>query len=289
MKLKKVKISLTFIENKEKLSCFRGFSVIKQLSQYMLLMIKDFEVVSSVENNKEITICPITYKIKKFVEEIKDIIEVLIKKKDNINIQFVETIQTSIKYFTCDFLRLKQILLNLISNAIKFTNQGSIEFNIEDVAKDPLLENKNHIAKEDTQINSGAILDNKLKFSIIDTGKGIDPEKQKKLFDSESKENSIQNLLGDGYGLGIVKNLCHKLGSNIIYSPNQPYGSVFSFVIREDKFYLSDDQQILLTDKSKLNEEKEIEFKDFRASNLIKYRTLKEELFVKRIQTFLLN
>jgi len=71
----------------------------------------------------------------------------------------------------------------------------------------------------------------KIKISIIDTGKGIPKERHQFLFDSGLKENSEDNMLGAGYGLGIVKNLCSILGTTIQYSENIPNGSIFYFIL----------------------------------------------------------
>jgi len=208
----------------------QNLKFLKNLSQYMLILVKDFEALSCLENNIDNIIYPVRFNLKDFTKEIQEIVEALIKKKNSINpLNFKIFIDEQLNYFITDNTRLKQILINLISNSIKFTEIGFIELKIERVdevdANNRLLEDNLDIMYEE-QLQT-------IKISIIDTGKGIPKERQQYLFDSGLKENSEDNMLGAGYGLGIVKNLCSMLGTNIQYSENNPKGSIFYFNLSE--------------------------------------------------------
>jgi PAS domain S-box-containing protein len=118
------------------------------------------------------------------------------------------------KFIWVDSLRLRQVLINLMANAVKFTKAGEIEFKII-----PL-----HI-----------LADNKyqLRFSVRDTGIGILPENQKKIFEAFSQEDAstTRKYGGTGLGLAISKKLLHLMGSDLQLNsiPNQ--GSTFYFDI----------------------------------------------------------
>lgn len=108
-----------------------------------------------------------------------------------------------------DRRRLTQVLSNLVRNAIKFTNEGSVKVSVE--------------------IQDG----NKLLFKITDTGPGIPKKDQKKLFQdfSQLEHTTAQNLEGTGLGLSICKKLVSLLGGNIGLESKVNKGSTFWFSI----------------------------------------------------------
>lgn len=112
-----------------------------------------------------------------------------------------------------DSLRLSQILNNLVGNAIKFTDKGSVELKIE-----VLKQNANRC---------------ELKFTISDTGIGMTPEQLGKIFNEFNQaDNSISRKFGGtGLGLAISKRLVQKMGGTIEVKSELGKGSVFSFII----------------------------------------------------------
>ncbi|MCH8566753.1 MAG: response regulator [Balneolales bacterium] len=111
-----------------------------------------------------------------------------------------------------DELRLKQILVNLLSNAIKFTDKGYISLEINELK----------------QLNNGKTL---LRFSVIDTGIGIKPENQQKIFQAFMQESgSISlNYGGTGLGLSISGNLLKLMNSRLLLQSEPGIGSTFFF------------------------------------------------------------
>jgi signal transduction histidine kinase/CheY-like chemotaxis protein len=113
--------------------------------------------------------------------------------------------------------RLRQILTNLIGNAIKFTQQGTIT-----------------IRAELNPINNNETKNLQLRCDIIDTGIGIANDKLKQLFDSftQADSSTTREYGGSGLGLSIVKQLCEIMGGDVSVSSNLGEGSQFSFTLK---------------------------------------------------------
>lgn len=116
-----------------------------------------------------------------------------------------------------DPVRLKQILINLVGNAIKFTEQGSIKIDIEKAG-----ETASNIV---------------LKFAISDTGIGISEENRNKLFKAFTQHDDSYNRKYPGTGLGLViaKHLCNLMNGDLEVSSKEGMGSVFSFTVTLEK------------------------------------------------------
>jgi len=112
-----------------------------------------------------------------------------------------------------DAVRLSQVLNNLISNAIKFTQQGSVSLVVERVT-----------ASSREQV---------IKFSVIDTGEGIEQSEQVAIFDPFIQANNSINRThgGTGLGLQIVKSLVEAMGGRVSLHSEIGNGSNFSFVL----------------------------------------------------------
>ncbi len=114
-----------------------------------------------------------------------------------------------------DAHRLRQILMNLLSNAVKFTHKGGVKGQIS-------LKEANH---EEKQI--------RLLFSVKDTGIGISPEQQKKIFEAFSQADSTttRRFGGTGLGLAISRRLAQLMGSELKVKSKENQGSTFYFEI----------------------------------------------------------
>lgn len=115
------------------------------------------------------------------------------------------------KYIWADYIRLKQILINLLSNAIKFTEKGKIEFGITLVSQ-----SGNHSV---------------LRFSVKDTGIGIQKANQEKIFDAFSQEDTstTKKFGGTGLGLSISNQLLGLMNSRLQLESIYGQGSEFFF------------------------------------------------------------
>jgi signal transduction histidine kinase len=124
------------------------------------------------------------------------------------------TIESNVPMFIIgDEFRLRQILLNLVGNAIKFTEKGQVIINISDVSDRQCIDIEK-IEKVNEKVND---LEKILQFSIIDTGIGIPHDQLNELFNPFTQaDNSISRKYGGtGLGLAICKNLINLMGGNI--------------------------------------------------------------------------
>jgi len=112
-----------------------------------------------------------------------------------------------------DPLRLYQILLNLVSNAIKFTDKGQVEIECKLVST--------------TQAT------NTIQFKVIDSGKGIDKENLEKIFEAFNQEDETvsRRYGGTGLGLSISKNLVTLFGSKLEVQSKKSTGTTFYFTL----------------------------------------------------------
>lgn len=124
------------------------------------------------------------------------------------------------RYFAGDSVRIGQVLNNLVNNAIKFTEAGSVVIEIKSLRK----ENHTHI----------------LKFMVSDTGIGIPADKLGSIFESFTQANTdtTRKYGGTGLGLAITKNLVELMGGEIKVESKVGAGSTFSFVISMQEAFL---------------------------------------------------
>ena len=130
------------------------------------------------------------------------------------NLEFVININSDVPHqILGDPLRLRQILINLVSNAIKFTDEGEVILKIE-VTK-----------KLEASVN--------ICFSIIDSGVGIKKEQASKLFTpfAQADNSTTRKYGGTGLGLAICERLVSIMAGKIWLEPNEKGGSTFNFII----------------------------------------------------------
>lgn len=142
-----------------------------------------------------------------------------------------------------DERRLKQILFNLVSNAVKFTDDGgSIEIHADTVTRDWLQKNVPSIFGPELKelLKRGG--DRFLKISVKDTGIGIEEGHMKKIFEAFEQVDSsrAKKFEGTGLGLALCKNFVEMHGGMIWAESSPAEGSTFSFVLPLDRQNLQD-------------------------------------------------
>jgi PAS domain S-box-containing protein len=132
------------------------------------------------------------------------------------------------RFIWADAVRLRQVLMNLLSNAIKFTAEGEVLLKVEIIPGSQLLVAGNQALETGNQENKTTF-----RFSVTDTGMGIRPENQQKVFDSFSQEDSsiTKKFGGTGLGLTISNKLLALMGSQLQLHSEFGKGSTFSFDI----------------------------------------------------------
>jgi signal transduction histidine kinase/CheY-like chemotaxis protein/HPt (histidine-containing phosphotransfer) domain-containing protein len=185
--------------------------IINSSANSLLVIINDILDVSKIKSGN----FNLTYEKSDIYFISEHVIELFSRRANEKNIKLVFDIDKEVPlYIKTDGLRLKQVLSNLISNAIKFTpEEGTVHISI-------LLE------KLEENIAT-------LKFKIEDSGIGIKEEKLQSIFDPfiQLDNNSNKKFSGTGLGLSISNHIINSLGSKIEVQSRINEGSIFSFTL----------------------------------------------------------
>lgn len=184
--------------------------IIKTCGDNLLNIINDILDLSRIEAGK-INLCLEDFDFRQLIEEVNDIIQPLALRK-GLNYSFFLDNEINSRLLG-DTGRLKQILFNLLGNAIKFTEHGSIELSIL----------KGKVCKDRVQ----------LLFSIKDTGMGIDEDKIGQLFTyfTQGDDSVTKKYGGTGLGLAISKQFINMMNGEISVESQAGVGSNFSFSV----------------------------------------------------------
>jgi signal transduction histidine kinase/DNA-binding response OmpR family regulator/HPt (histidine-containing phosphotransfer) domain-containing protein len=188
--------------------------LVKQSGEHLLVIINDILDFSKIEAGK-LTVEYINFNLWDLLD---DIHTVYTPQADAKGIQMYFDIANDIPVAICgDPNRLRQIMANLLGNAIKFTNQGRILARVR-------------IASEDNQ----AVM---LRFEVHDTGIGISREARGRIFEafSQADDSTTRKYGGTGLGLAISKQLVELMGGSIGVDNARTQGSVFWFTVTFDK------------------------------------------------------
>jgi signal transduction histidine kinase/DNA-binding response OmpR family regulator/HPt (histidine-containing phosphotransfer) domain-containing protein len=186
-----------------------------QVSGEMLLsVINDILDFSKIESGKlELDNAPLDVRA-----VVRDIYDVQLVKAKEKKLKFEVSMQANVPPFIIgDVARLRQILLNLVSNALKFTDSGSVRIGVK-LASDQVLTGDRPF---------------QLLFSVSDTGIGISPAQMERLFQpfSQATASTSRKYGGTGLGLVICKSLVEVMGGTIQAESKADHGSTFSFTI----------------------------------------------------------
>lgn len=192
------------ISEEERIKCLEK---VKVSSSYMLSILNDILDMSRIDSGKmELTLD--TFDLEKMLANIHPILDARFEEKKQ-----TFTIQKDLShtYFYGDSLHLQQILMNLLSNANKYTQDGGhITLNIQETPK------------EDGTSN--------LTFTVKDDGYGISEQDQTRIFESFERAQNARST-GTGLGLAISNRLVHLMGGDIQLESKVNEGSTFSFSI----------------------------------------------------------
>jgi len=182
---------------------------IKSSASNLLVIINDILDFSKIEAGK-LNLENIDFNIDNILSNLKNIVEFKVDEK---GLKLIINYNKDDSIFYGDSIRISQIIINLVNNAIKFTDQGEIKIDIKRIEGDIV------------------------RFSISDTGIGLSDEQQTKLFQSFSQADgsTTRKYGGTGLGLSISKQLVELMHGKIWVESKLGVGSIFIFEVKLPK------------------------------------------------------
>ena len=185
---------------------------IRQSSEYLMTLINDVLDISRIESGK-LEYKPVPVDLRDMINTVLSIAKGYMENRD-LNFH-VSREELENPYVMADELRIREVLLNIISNAVKFTKDGGT---ISFVAENAPGHDEHHII---------------VRYRISDTGIGMSEEFQTRIFDEFSQENdgARTSYKGTGLGMAIAKQYVDLMGGKIEVSSRQGIGSTFTVEI----------------------------------------------------------
>ncbi len=194
-------------------------------AESLLVVINDVLDFSKIEAGK-LDLDPQSLDLRECVEGALDLITTSVDQK-KLNLAYLIERDTP-EGILCDGNRLRQILLNLLNNAVKFTESGEIVLRVArvDPSDAEIMQRNSEWVIADDEVA--------MHFSVTDTGIGIPSEKLHVLFQSFSQVDASTTRMygGTGLGLAISKNLVNMMGGNIWVESELGHGTTFHFTIK---------------------------------------------------------
>ena len=181
-------------------------------SNHLLTLINDILDISKVESGK-LKLSPLTFSIVETVENLVNLSQPMVKEK---NIEFFFHINRMEKeYLYADQLRLNQIYINILSNAIKYTEPGG-RVSVE-------------MREEESSLPNCV----RLTYVVSDTGIGMSPEFMAAMYQpfSRQTDSRVNSIQGTGLGLAITKQMVDLMGGTIDCQSEQGKGTTFTVVL----------------------------------------------------------
>jgi len=188
-----------------------AFDKIESSSKHLLEVINSVLDISKIESGK-LELSPVTFRFSEMIKRINDVVSHRMEeKKQAFKIEVDPAIPDNL---AADDQRLAQIIINLLSNACKFTPEGGT------ITLSARLEKR-------------ADMSAAIRVDVADTGIGITPEQQSRIFNAfeQAEGSTTRKYGGTGLGLSISKNIVELMGGRIWIESELGKGSVFSFVV----------------------------------------------------------
>jgi signal transduction histidine kinase/CheY-like chemotaxis protein len=185
----------------------RGLGIIKSSGDHLLTLINDVLDLSRIEAGK-LDLYPLRFELAALLKVVSDIARVKAEEK---SLHFHFDAQPGLPAAVVgDDKRLRQVLLNLLANAVKFTDDGEVRFSVAQLGA-----------------GDGAV---RLRFEVADTGIGIAPDQLQRLFQPFEQAGEVERRAGgSGLGLSISRQLVRLMGSDITVDSTPGRGSRFAF------------------------------------------------------------
>jgi len=231
-------IALKNVSNEERVEdCLKK---VKLSSKHLLGLINDILDMSKIESGK-MTLNMSQVSLRSTIDDLVNIIQPQIKEKSQFFDIFIQKIQ--VEEVVCDGVRLNQVLLNILSNAVKYTPEGGT-IHV-------------YLYQESSPLGEDYV---RMYFQIKDNGIGMSEEFQEKIFDAFTREDSERTtkVLGTGLGMAITKRIVDLMDGTIEVTSELGRGSEFQVIldlkvadVKEEDMSLPD-WNILLVDDNEL-------------------------------------
>ena len=212
---------------------------ISMASNHLLTLINDILDISKVESGK-LNLSPLTFSIVETVENLVNLSQPMIKEK-NIDFSF-RISKMNVEYFYADQLRLNQIYINILSNAIKYTEPcGHVSVDM----------------REENSPKSGCV---RLTYRVADSGIGMSPEFMATMYQpfSRQTDSRVNSIQGTGLGLAITKQMVDLMGGMIDCQSEQGKGTTFTVTLdlpiadRQREDMMLDPMDVLIVDDDEI-------------------------------------
>lgn len=201
----------TMIERESKDEQILEYSAnIESAGSMLLTLINDILDMSKIESGK-MEIVPVEYRLSRLITDLKNMVMTRIQNKD---IAFQTDIdETTPEYLYGDAIRIKQILTNLLTNAAKYTDKGTITLSVK------------YMPEKENELM--------LSFRITDTGRGIQEKDLAGIFEAFKRADMMtnRNIEGTGLGLSITKSFVDMMNGSLNVTSKYGQGSVFSVTL----------------------------------------------------------
>ncbi|MGV0103160.1 CHASE2 domain-containing protein [Nostoc sp. DSM 114160] len=199
-----------------------GVSIIYQCGSHLLMLIDDILDLSKIEARK-LDLVVTSVHLPSFLHGVTEICGIRAEQKGiGFNVLISDRLPLAVEV---DEKRLRQVLINLLGNAIKFTDNGSVTFKVEVISDSSLV--IGHESKQMTK-DKGQMTHQKIRFQIEDTGIGMSPDQLEKIFlPFEQVGEAGQRSEGTGLGLAISQRIAALMESQIQVQSHLGEGSLF--------------------------------------------------------------
>jgi signal transduction histidine kinase len=184
------------------------YELINANSYALLNLINDIIDVAKIESGQIVTVRH-RFDVNKLLYELYEVFQVQLRRNDKKSVKLdCDPFYSNEFYLDSDELRVKQVLTNLIGNALKFTDKGFVKYGYD-------------------------ILDGKIRFFVQDNGIGIPSDKLEVIFNRfrQADEGLARSFGGAGLGLYISKHLVEILGGHIWLESKEQLGTTFYFTL----------------------------------------------------------
>jgi predicted ATPase/signal transduction histidine kinase/DNA-binding response OmpR family regulator/tRNA A-37 threonylcarbamoyl transferase component Bud32 len=195
-----------------------GINIVNQCGEHLLTLINDILDLSKIEAGK-IELYPTNLHLGQFLGSIAEICRIKAEQKGIALIYKPLTVLPA--YIQADEKRLRQVIINLLGNAVKFTTTGGVTLKVAVIENNVQAQNSS---------NDAQIRNYQIRFQVEDTGVGIAPEQLIKIFlPFEQVGETVRTTEGTGLGLAISRQLVEIMGGELKVESSLGKGSVFWF------------------------------------------------------------